>query len=103
MAYEEWPDETRQKVVEMYLDGKKLSVICGETGVPRPSVYWILHQAGVQPNRQSRTRELAERVAAPATELLDRLMEAQIQVGQLQAENKQLQDELRRLKRASTT
>jgi transposase-like protein len=93
--YQEHPDEVRQQVIDLYLAGKKLSDIIMETGVSRPTVYWMLHQAGINPNRRGSSTAAAQAVrqevgAEPPGELLDRLMAAERTIGQLQAENAML-------------
>jgi hypothetical protein len=97
--YEEYPDATRQEVIDLYLAGKKLGEIVAATDVSRPTIYWMLHQAGITPNRQKPSRaaiDAAREVAGvgPATDLLERLLAAERTIGQLQAENEALRAQL---------
>jgi hypothetical protein len=50
---EKIPDDVRKRVVELYKAGVKTADITTETGVVRSSIYWILQQAGVRPERQT--------------------------------------------------
>ena len=45
-------EETRARVVELYLAGTKTADITEETGVGRSSIYFVLDRAGVEPRRQ---------------------------------------------------
>ena len=50
-------DETRSKVIELYQAGVKTADITDQTGVVRSSIYWILQQAGIRPERQTSQQE----------------------------------------------
>lgn len=86
MGYQEIPDVTKQKVIRMYEAGERLSAITAETGLSKPSIYWVLHSAGIKPSRRVRNDQLS------AQELLEALKESEREVGRLQAEIERLQD-----------
>jgi hypothetical protein len=70
---------TKQRVIEMYQAGSKLADITKATKVPRATIYYLLKQEGIMPDRVGR----ADQDAVPASELLDRLLECERQVGAL--------------------
>lgn len=83
------PDEqVRDRVVELYLEGKRVVDITQATGYSRPQVYWILRQRGVVPNRQ---KGGAAREPASTMELIEALAAAERENGRLQAEVERLQ------------
>jgi transposase len=76
--YNEIPDKTRDLVVTMYQNGERVSDIAAETGVTRPTIYWILRTRGVRPQRNTREDQLS------AAELAEMLREAEREIGRLQ-------------------
>lgn len=85
--YNDIPEGTQKKVVKMYQDGERVGDIVAETGVSRPTIYWILRTEGVKPQRHVRDDVLS------AAELADMLREAERQIGRLQAELEHCKDE----------
>lgn len=79
------PDsEIRDRVVQLYQDGVRLSKITEQTGVPQPTIYFLLQQAGVEPSRTgTRRARPAERdeMAASLAWAMDRIsaLEAELQ------------------------
>lgn len=72
-------DEMKDKVVALYKQGAKTQEITDQTGVPRPTIYWVLEQRGVKPSRN--------RPAAPEVnvdQVLERLSAAEREIGRLQ-------------------
>ncbi len=95
-------DETKDRVVAMYQAGARTADIEAETGVPRPSIYMILKQQGIQPSRQK------ARVPMDLTvdQLLEQLAGRDRQIGRLQARIEDLEAQLeaaKSRKRASTS
>lgn len=45
------PSRTRTKVIEMYLGRVPLAQITADTGVPRATIFMLLKQEGIRPNR----------------------------------------------------
>lgn len=74
-------DAIKDRVVDLYKAGVKTAEITEETGVPRPTIYWILNERGVRP---SRTKRQAEGVTVD--QVLLRLESAERKVGFLEAE-----------------
>lgn len=90
-------DATKDQVCDLYKVGTKLGDITAQTGVPRPSIFWILEQRGIKPNR---TKQRSEEVNVG--QVLEQLSAAQREVGRLQealnrqqALNEALLDKLR--------
>lgn len=73
-------DATRDKVVEMYQAGAKTEEITAETGVIRPTQYFILQQRGIMPRRTRRTPP-----GVTVDQLLERLSAAEREIGRLRA------------------
>lgn len=71
-------DQTKDQVVAMYLAGTKTADITKQTGVPRPTIYWILNERGVRP---SRTKRHSEEVNVD--QVLERLAATEREVGRL--------------------
>lgn len=44
-------DETRERVITLYQEGKPLAEITRLTRVPRATIYWILNKEGIRPDR----------------------------------------------------
>lgn len=74
-------DAIKDRVVDLYKAGVKTAEITEQTGVPRPTIYWILNERGVRP---SRTKRQAEGVTVD--QVLLRLESAERKVGFLEAE-----------------
>ena len=74
--------DAKAKVLAMYREGFKLAEITDETKVPRATVYYLLEQAGIQPNR------LAVRGsgALSLNDVMERLSSAEREVGELRAQ-----------------
>ena len=51
------PDKKKEKVVEMYLKGKKISEIAQSLGVSVPTIYYVLYVSGIRPNRHTRIKK----------------------------------------------
>ena len=64
----------------MYQAGERLKDITEETGLGRPTIYWILKTEGVVPDRQPRIDSLS------VQELLEALRLAHEEIGRLRAE-----------------
>jgi orotate phosphoribosyltransferase-like protein len=71
-------DALKDRVVELYKAGAKTADITEETGVPRPTIYWILNERGVRP---SRTKRQAEGV--DVAQVLEQLAAAEREIGRL--------------------
>ena len=82
--------DTKDRVVEMYQAGARTADIEAETGVPRPSIYMILKQQGIQPSRQK------ARVPMDLTvdQLLEQLAGRDRTIGRLQARVEELEADL---------
>ena len=52
------PDDIKDKVIAAYKDGWKLAKIEQEFNVRRPTIYWILRQAGEEPARAQKQARL---------------------------------------------
>lgn len=87
----QFSEEAKAKAVEMYLDGAKTEDIHQETGVARPSLYLLLRQRGINPNRQRESRYIP---GLDASAILVQLRDAQTQLGTARAENEHLRREL---------
>ena len=85
------PDDVRRRVVEMYQAEERVSDIQRELGLPRGTVYYLLDQEGIQPNRQARA-ESAER--HPAGRKLDTPVDYDLIVDLLQRRVHELEAEL---------
>lgn len=78
--------DTRTKVVEMYLAGQKTAAITEETGVPRSTIYWILQQQGVQPQRLGKRAPAASEQARETLEwCMTRILDQERQIATLRA------------------
>jgi HAMP domain-containing protein len=90
--------EIQDRVVEMYLSAAKLDEITAETGVLRPTIYYILNKRGIRPQRTRR--------AAPSEvntdQLLQRLDAQAREIGRLQAEVESLRAALAETNGAAT-
>ena len=73
--------EVEDRVVEMYRSAAKTSEITAETGVPRPTIYWILQKRGITPSRAKRAP-----VEVNTDHLLQRLDAQAREIGRLEAE-----------------
>ena len=71
-------DQIKDKVVELYKQGVKTQEITNQTGVERPTIYWILNERGVRP---SRTRRQAE--GLDVNQVLEQLAAAERENGRL--------------------
>lgn len=71
-------DQIKDRVVELYRAGTKTADITEQTGVPRPTIYWILNERGVRP---SRTKRHSDEVNVD--QVLERLASAEREVGRL--------------------
>jgi hypothetical protein len=78
-------EKIHDQVVKMYKAGERLSDITDKTGVPRPTVYWILQKRGIRP---SRTKPMGEEITT--SEVLEQLAAANREIGKLQAEIERL-------------
>lgn len=58
MSHELLSEADRTAIVEAYGRGEKLSTIQQRHSVPRSTIYWVLEQAQVAPNRMQRGRRL---------------------------------------------
>lgn len=54
-------DDVRAAVVDAYRAGERVTEIEARWGLKRATVYWLLRQAGVEPNRTGAREETAER------------------------------------------
>lgn len=77
--YQDIPATTRQQVIDSYRSGMRLKDITAETGMDRPTIYWILRTANVRPDRN----KSGESVSAET--LLERIEELQRIIGRQQA------------------
>ena len=73
-------DTTKDEVVALYRQGVKTSDITDQTGVPRPTIYWILEQRGVRPSRTKRQPQEIN-----VDQVLERLEAAERENGRLTA------------------
>lgn len=71
-------DATKDEVINLYKAGVKTQEITDKTGVPRPTIYWILNERGVRP---SRTKRVAEGV--DVGQVLEQLAAAEREIGRL--------------------
>ncbi len=78
--YNDIPPRTQKKIVKMYQDGERVADIVAETGVSRPTIYWILRTEGVKPRRHVRDDVVT------AAELAEMLRETEREIGRLQSE-----------------
>jgi len=72
-------ENTRDNVVELYTSGTRIDDIVADTGVKRPTIYYILRQRGLRPTRTARN--------APGPDLHDlqaQLNGAQREIGKLE-------------------
>lgn len=74
-------DAIKDRVVDLYKAGVKTAEITEQTGVPRPTIYWILNERGVRPSRTKRTSE-----GVTVDQVLLRLEAAERRIGFLEAE-----------------
>ena len=74
-------DAIKDLVVDLYKAGVKTAEITKETGVPRPTIYWILNERGVRPSRTKRQPE-----GVTVDQVLVRLESAERKIGFLEAE-----------------
>jgi hypothetical protein len=72
-------DKTKDEVVRLYKAGVKTQEITAQTGVPRPTIYWILNERGVRP---SRTKQKAQQ-GIDIAQVLERLEASEREVGRL--------------------
>lgn len=75
-------DTTKDEVVRLYKAGTKTQEITDQTGVPRPTIYWILNERGVRPSRTK--AKAAEGI--DVGQVLAQLAAAEREIGRLQAE-----------------
>lgn len=71
-------DDLKDKVVDLYKSGTKTAEITEQTGVPRPTIYWILNERGIRPSRTKRAPQGVDQ-----DQLLERLAAAEREVGRL--------------------
>jgi len=81
-------EPVKQRIIEMYRQGKKAREITEETGVGRSTIYYILSQQGVRTNRRSGPRpELPElgddEYQSLVQRLIDRVAELERECGEL--------------------
>lgn len=76
--YNDIPVKIQRQVVKMYEQGERVNDIVAETGVSRPTIYWILRTQGIKPQRHVREDQLS------ATELAEMLRQAEREIGRLQ-------------------
>lgn len=81
-------EEPYDKAVKMYLEGRRLSEITTETGVPRSAVYWALRQRGIVPSRTVRNKGGEENMTI--SQVLEQLNAANREIGRLKAIIEQL-------------
>lgn len=74
-------DSTKDEVVRLYQAGVKTQDITDQTGVPRPTIYWILNERGVRPSRTKRAPD-----GIDTAQVLERLAAAEREIGRLTAE-----------------
>jgi orotate phosphoribosyltransferase-like protein len=72
-------DTLKDKVIELYKAGTKTAEITEQTGVPRPTIYWILNERGVRPSRTKRQTE-----GVDVGQVLEQLAATERRVGQLE-------------------
>jgi AcrR family transcriptional regulator len=70
----------------MYEAGERISEITSETGLSRPTIYWVLRTKGVRPQRNVREDEL------PASDLAEMLRQSEREVGRLQERLRQIEE-----------
>lgn len=75
-------DKTKDEVVRLYRAGTKTAEITEATGVPRPTIYWILNERGVRP---SRTKAKAAQ-GVDIGQVLEQLAASEREVGRLEEE-----------------
>jgi AcrR family transcriptional regulator len=78
--YREIPPTVRNEVVRLYKAGVRLADITEQTGLARPSIYWVLRSEGQQPNRQDRGDTVGVK------ELLEALRQVEQENGRLKSE-----------------
>lgn len=99
-AERKWDDQTRQRVVKMYLAGIKGKDITAETGVPGSTIWRIVEEAGVSPQRMTR-RKTTPRTTDEQVRTLEyltttmiaqghELVQAKMKIDELEAENSRL-------------
>ena len=71
-------DSTKDQVVDLYKQGVKTQQITEQTGVARPTIYWILNERGVRP---SRTRRAADGI--DTAQVVQQLAAAEREIGRL--------------------
>lgn len=82
-------EEPYDKAVKLYLEGRRLSEITKETGIPRSALYWALRQRGIVPSRTSRNKGVEEQLTM--SQVLEQLNAANREIGRLKAIIEQLQ------------
>lgn len=73
-------DDLRSRVIDLYKSETKLAEITRQTSVPRATIYWILKQEGVTPNRVKVGSD-----GPSVAELVNDLREAEREIGSLRA------------------
>lgn len=71
----------------MYNNGKKIGEIEESLDVARSTVYYVLEQAGVKPNRLARRGRIYERAVLPREDFDSALAWALARIEQLEREN----------------
>ena len=84
--YNDINDETRALIAKMYEAGERVSEITRETGLSRPTIYWVLRTKGVRPQRNVREDELS------ASDLAEMLRQSEREVGRLQERLRHLEE-----------
>lgn len=91
------PEKTRALVLKMYQAGATNRDITSRTGVQPSTIYWILGQEKVKPDRLNKPKS-SER-EAQAVQALERIIERQeARIADLERQNGQLIAELARRK-----
>lgn len=57
---------TKERIVEMWRDGKKVPAITAETGVSKSSIYYILSKLEVTPRRKPGPKPNVDALEVPA-------------------------------------
>lgn len=89
------PDDVRKAVADAYVSGELVTTIQERHHLERGTVYWLLRQQGLEPNRQARAESVDKHPAArqrPAGReiaLEAELLELRLRVTQLEAEMSQ--------------
>lgn len=95
-------EEQRSKTIEMYQAGRKMKEILKETGLPESTAYSVLHVAGVTAKGDQRSHHLQrggnEAVRMTFDTMVEKLLEQQRRIGELEAELAKANARFKRLK-----